>query len=397
MNRNMRAIPEGWVTCAKNAGIEVADVRSCVEGQEGTGLLRYSFHKSRDRRVSGSPTMFINQKKYNGGRSERAFTFAICGAFTGKKPKLCTSIPPPPKVEILILSDKRCKDCQSERLAEGVGGLFYGSKVKVVDYSTKLGRKLYALVKPEKLPIIFFNREAKKADNYDRIQFRIKEVGKYLVMSGGGRFDPTKEVCDNRVDDTGNGKVDCQDPDCKETLICREEIPGQLEVFIMSQCPYCSKGMEAMRDLLERFGDEMKFKIHYIATETRDGFRALHGQSEVDENIRGLCVMKYYPEPGQFMKYFWCRMEDIRSEKWIPCTGENGIDTTMVEMCFTGGEGANLLRQDIKIAEALGIMGSPTWLANNRHKFNGIHVNVILENFCKHNQKLKGCQGVGTK
>jgi hypothetical protein len=69
----------------------------------------------------------------------------------------------------------------------------------------------------------------------------------------------------------------------------------------------------------------------------------------------------------------------------------------MIDLCFTGGEGKELLRADIKIADGLEIRASPSWLVNGRHKFNGIDAGVIVENFCKHNAEFWGCREGGRR
>jgi predicted DsbA family dithiol-disulfide isomerase len=97
------------------------------------------------------------------------------------------------------------------------------------------------------------------------------------------------------------------------------------------------------------------------------------------------------------MDYIWCRNQDIRSTDWTACTGNNGIDTTMIDLCYTGGEGKELLRADIKIARGLEIGASPTWVVNGRHKATGIDAAVIIENFCKHNKEFWGCREGGRR
>ncbi|MBM4321263.1 MAG: hypothetical protein FJ125_15280, partial [Deltaproteobacteria bacterium] len=93
----------------------------------------------------------------------------------------------------------------------------------------------------------------------------------------------------------------------------------------------------------------------------------------------------------RWLDYYWCRNQDIRSAEWEKCTGKNGIDTAVIKKCFEGPEGKQLLAEDIKLAGALQISASPTWLANNRHKFSGIQPEQIKNEFCKHNPGVKGC------
>ncbi len=420
MNKNARAIPGNWEGCAKDAGVDVAKVKACYEGPEGENLLKASFEEAQKRRARGSPTMFINGKPYRGPRSEKAFTRAICNAFPKDKPALCKDIPPPVKVPVTIITDKRCKECRAQFWERRLKNMFPGAQVTIVDYTDDAGKKLYEKVGVKLLPAILFDKEVEKADNYQRIRRFLSPKGDYLQFRSGAKFDPSKEVCDNGKDDTGNGLVDCKDPDCKHakvcmekcdngkddtgnglvdckdpdcknTLICRKEIPKKLEVFVMSQCPYGVRALNAMKEVLDNFKNDIHFEVHYIASALPDGkFRSLHGQGEVDEDMRELCAMKHYAKNYKWMDYVLCRNKDIRKGSWESCTGENGISADVIKKCVES-DGKKLLTQDIKIAEGLGIGASPTWLANNKFKFSGIDAETVRRNICQHNKGMKNC------
>jgi hypothetical protein len=89
------------------------------------------------------------------------------------------------------------------------------------------------------------------------------------------------------------------------------------------------------------------------------------------------------------MRYIWCRNKSYRSSDWKPCA-TGGISAAVIERCVAQ-EGTRLLEQDIRLAEALSISGSPTWLANNRHTFGGIAPESIKGRLCQHNPGLRGC------
>lgn len=393
MNKNYRNIPQGWEACAKEAGAPVDKIKSCAEGDEGQQLLKASFAKSRARRARGSPTMYIGGKLYQGGRSEKAFTRAICNAFPKDKPEMCASIPPPVKFPITILSDSRCKQCRTAMIQQQLKGLFPGADVKVVDWASDEGQKLYKEHKLSKLPVMFFGKDIEKAENYPRLQRSLEKSGEWYVHKRWGRFDPNKEICDNKKDDTHNGKIDCDDPDCQYARACRKEAAKKLELFVMAFCPYGVRAMNSMKEVLDAFSkDGLKFELHYIASAAGDGFRSLHGQGEVDEDIRELCAAKHYGKNYKFMNYIWCRNKNIRSSDWKSCaTKETGINAAVIEKCASSEEGKNLLRQDIKIAEGLEVSGSPTWYANNKYRFSGLDAETVKTNFCRYNKGLAGC------
>ncbi len=393
MNKNWRQIPDNWETCAKETNMPFDRIKACYEGQEGHDLLKASFERSKARRATGSPTIYIGGDLYRGGRSEKAFARAICEAFPKEKAKYCESIPPPVKVPITIISDERCKDCRTDMISKQMKNFFPGAEINVLDFNSEEGKKLYEQHKLTKLPILIFGSEIKQEESYARFERVLEPVGDQYIFSRYGRFDPTKEVCDNQKDDTGNNLIDCKDPDCTYSLNCRKEAKNKLEVFVMSQCPYGVRALDAMKEVLDNFKNNIDFEVHFIASEQGDGFQALHGQPEVDENIRELCAAKHYPKNNKYMDYIWCRNKNIRDSNWQTCTGgKTGIDTKVIEKCFNGEEGKKLLRDDIKIAEGLDVSASPTWFANNRHRFSGIDPETIKNNLCKHNKGLQGCE-----
>jgi hypothetical protein len=205
------------------------------------------------------------------------------------------------------------------------------------------------------------------------------------------RFDPRAEICDNNMDDTGNGKVDCSDPGCTGKVVCRPERLRRLELFVMSQCPYGMKALDSMSEVLDLFGHRIDFRIHYIADAEGSGFKSLHGEPEVQEDIRELCAMRHFGGGRRYMEYIWCRNRDMKAS-WRSCAGGRGIREAVIERCFTGEEGRRLLREDLKLAKELGITASPTWLANNRFVFHGIAPDRIRRELCRHNSGLRGCE-----
>jgi glutaredoxin len=382
-NENMREVATNWESCAKKVGADVAPLKRCIQGDEGKKLLSASYKRADARGASGSPTIYIGGKPYEGRRSADAYLRAICEAHKGPNtPTACAELPPLATVNVIVLSDRRCADCDSARLAQAVGSRIAKPSVRLLDYMEADGRAVYDEVGGGNLPMLLFDdtldadKEASEA-----IAAGTQKKGKYRTLSVNGAWNP---VC---ADPGG-----CTKEDCKNTLSCRKETKNTLEVFVMSQCPYGVLALNAMDEVIKNFGDALKFHVRYIANGTAaTGFQALHGQPEVDENIRGLCAIKHYPKGHKYMDYILCRNKDIRSTEWEACTGSNGIATAKIKSCFEG-EGKRLHEQDIKIGNSLGIGASPTWLVNGRHKFSGIDAETIRKNVCEHNPGMKGCE-----
>jgi glutaredoxin len=395
MNRDMRGIPGNFEACATETGVDAAPIKACAEGEEGKALLSASFAASKAKGAAGSPTIFLAGKPYQGGRKANDFLRAICNEFQGAKPGPCANIPEPPKVPLTVLSDVRCKECFPDGIIGQLkGGPFPGLQPKVVDYGTPEGKELWAKISADgaKLPAFLFDPSVAQAEGFQDIARFLEDVGGFKSLRIGGRFDPTAEICDNNVDDNGDGAVDCADATCAQGITCRPAEPNRLDVFVMSQCPYGVRAIDAMKEVLPAFGNDIDFRVHYIVDEGPGGeFRALHGPPEVAENIRQLCVMKHYPKDYKWMEYLHCRSGNYQSDDWKPCA-TGGIDAAVIEACATGDEGKALLSDDLKLAKALDVNASPTWLANNRFKFNGIAPEQVKQAFCQHNQGKAGCE-----
>ncbi len=301
------------------------------------------------------------------------------------------------KVTLYVLTDKRCKarHCRTGGTSRKLRRILPGVRVVQRDWSHAEARKLFAREGLTHLPAYLFTESVEQHPRFDKMRRYLEPTpkGHMNKLKVRAKHDPRAEICDNQKDDTGNGKMDCADPSCKDAVVCRPEIKKRLEVFVMSQCSYGTRALDSMSEVLAAFDRKIDFRIHFIVSARGSGFKSLHGQAEVDENIRELCAIKHYPKRYKYMDYIWCRNRKIRDKNWKACTGKKtGIDAKVIETCASGEEGKALLRADMKLAKKLDIGSSPTWLANNRYVFYGIPPERIKQQYCKHNPGQKGCE-----
>jgi len=403
---NAAQVDTTWEGCGQQAGIPpetIAKVTACAQGDEGKGLLAASFQKATDHNVRGSPTIYIGDTEYQGGRKTADFMKGICAAYAGAKPAICNDIPEPPKVNVTLLGDKRCgADCDTKRL-DGVIHQRVGNPIiTTLDYTDAAGKALYDSIKPVKLPAVVFDSSL-DADKDASAAFgqSARAAGQYKVIAAGD-WSPA-----------------CADPDgckldeCKANLTCRDEKANKLEVFVMSHCPFGVKGMDAMQEVVDNFKKNkvnIDFAIHYIGDgDSKTQFNSMHGPSEVADDLREVCAIDHYGKDLKFMDYIWCRDKKIPSEGqdpskkfadvksaladdgWQGCTGDKtGFDTDTIKKCADGDEGKSLLEASFKYSKDTGMQASPTWLVNNKFKFSGIDPETVKENFCQHN-KVDGC------
>ena len=385
-NRNYQDLKSSFESCANEVGANYEVVKNCAEGDEGAELLTASSEKAKALKVAGSPTFYLDNEIYTGPRTEIALQRSFCRVLEDE-PKICGELPQDKEFTAYLLTDSRCTkpECDTTKLKEQLISSFSKIKFEELDYNNKKGKEFYEKYELTYLPAVLFSQEIKETDNYSQLERYLREVDDLFNLAIGAVHDPSKEICDNGEDDTGNGLVDCADNDCEASMECREEIAQRLDLFVMSMCPFGTQAMDAMKEVLDNFGDNIDFHINYIANENPDGsFQSLHGQPEVDENIRELCAMKYYPK--KYMEYAWCRNQDIQGD-WQACAA----DLPAIGPCAESDEGKRLHSQNIKLSNDLGIGASPTWMVNNKYIFSGIDAEVVRENYCKYNE-VAGCE-----
>ena len=392
LGRQLERIPRNWEGCAEEAGIGAEALMSCFTSPAGEKLLRESMRRARAAHATGSPTILVAGKDYDGPRGTLDLMRAVC-AEAQPAPKACGALPPEVAVELLVLTDRRCASCRTEEMVATLRErVFRKLKVRTVDYDTEEGKRIYRELKLDGLPALLLGKSVESHPGHAMMAQFLEARGDYRLLRIKTRFDPAAEICDNGKDDTGDGKADCADPDCLQTLTCRREQPRRLEVFVMSQCPYAAQGLLAMKEVLKNFRGKLGFEIHYIVEpDGEGGFRSLHGAGEVEENIRQLCAKKHYGKGERYLNYVWGRFADYRSGSWQSCASK-GISAQVIRRCAEGAEGRQLLAEDMKVARALGITGSPTWMANSRHAFHGISAEQVKQGVCKQNPKLAGCE-----
>ena len=160
----------------------------------------------------------------------------------------------------------------------------------------------------------------------------------------------------------------------EELLTSRTARVGKptLELFVMSYCPYGVQAEEKLLPIVKEFGDEIDFKLQFIAQEKKEPaaqditpFTSLHGYPEVAENIRQLLITQEYPD--RYLDYILCRGKKL-DKSWEDCAEKLGIDVVKIQALFDSPEAEQLFRENIKRAAELGIRASPTILVDG-HQF----------------------------
>ncbi|MYK20285.1 hypothetical protein F4055_19315 [Candidatus Poribacteria bacterium] len=165
-------------------------------------------------------------------------------------------------------------------------------------------------------------------------------------------------------------------PSLKQILEQRMRGPmkPEVELFVMSYCPY---GVQAEQELLpffEKYGDTIDFKLRFIVnvnqkeTSEKNGsgkieFTSLHGEPELIENKRQMVIAELYPD--KLFDYLLCRADHLK-EAWVNCAKDVGLDVGRIAEAVETKKITLDLIEDVQRTEELNIKGSPTLVIDGR-------------------------------
>lgn len=179
--------------------------------------------------------------------------------------------------------------------------------------------------------------------------------GKYMFLSA---VDITKPV---------------EQPEETSSEIPKTDKPT-VELFVMSFCPYGVQAENAMKPAYDLLKNVTDFKVRFIVNvggNTTSSVQSLHGAAEAQEDLRQICIQKYYPDK------YWDYLMEINKNCysiyrdptamdacWKAAATKFGIDIKKIETCANSTEGLTLLKADEQITERYGVSGSPTLIIN---------------------------------
>ena len=166
--------------------------------------------------------------------------------------------------------------------------------------------------------------------------------------------------------------------DLNEKIVQEEEPQGEIvksekpdvDLFIMSYCPYGLQAQKVFTSVYELLGDKVNMNIRFVNY-------IMHGEKEIDENLRQYCIQKEQKE--KYNDYMSCFVEEGNFEG---CLGSTDIDQGKMNTCIMEtDQNYNIYSQfedrttwlretypkfDIEsgLNEQYGIAGSPTLVIN---------------------------------
>ncbi len=163
-NADWEHVPTNVPVCAERAALDAGLLRECANGERGKELLRASLQRSERRNVSGTPTIFINGKGYQRGRTQDALARSLCAAIGGLRPAACDGLPEPVAVPVTIVGDGGCTAdaCGYRNFVRFLDFSLEGVEVLEVDSRSAAGRKMLASLGDPPTPFALFSTAIEK-------------------------------------------------------------------------------------------------------------------------------------------------------------------------------------------------------------------------------------------
>ncbi len=237
----------------------------------------------------------------------------------------------PSKARVTIITHKDCVTCNPNQVIEQLKGQFPQIETNTIYYPQKKALTLVKELGITGLPVYLFDKDVEREKVFSKIKGDFLEKGNFYMLK--------PEVSGVTY------------------MLDRKKEAGRLDIFLSLFDDHAASTLDVIR--------EFNFIIHFLAVLQEDKIDAPKGAVEVEEDLRALCVKKYYPQ--MFMDYISCRAKNIQSSWWEDCLLDK--DSQAIKKCARSEEGKSLLKENIELNRELRIMFGPTYLLENQEIF----------------------------
>lgn len=139
-----------------------------------------------------------------------------------------------------------------------------------------------------------------------------------------------------------------------------------VELYVMSECPFCPAAVEAMAGALRLVGQHAQFSLEYVGDVQSDGLASMHGDAEVAGDIAQICAAAVSPD--KYLELVVCqnRSQGPIDSTWRACAEQTGVPVEPLSACIQGARGERLLAASFARARSRGVRGTPTIMINGR-------------------------------
>ncbi len=124
----------------------------------------------------------------------------------------------------------------------------------------------------------------------------------------------------------------------------------EVELFVMSHCPYGTQIVKGMIPVMETLGDKADIQVKFVNY-------AMHGKVELDEQLNQYCIQEEFPD--EYVDYLKCFLQEGDTDS---CLDEIGIDEDALQECIEETD------EEYKVTELFEDQGS--WRGGRFPQFN---------------------------
>jgi len=213
-----------------------------------------------------------------------------------------------------------------------------------------------------------------------------QEIESYMTKDGKKFFPQVIDVA--RVEsEATNDQADNTPTEPQTAADVPKAEKASVELFVMSHCPYGTQMEKGILPVLETLGDKIDFELKFCDY-------AMHGETEINEQLNQYCIQKN--EPEKLTAYLTCFLGEGKGDD---CLTKEKINTSKLKSCVTATD------QEFKITENFennidyrgrypgfaiykadtdnyGVSGSPSLVVNGTKIQSGRDASSILKTIC---------------
>ncbi len=144
----------------------------------------------------------------------------------------------------------------------------------------------------------------------------------------------------------------------------------QLELFVMTHCPYGTQAEKGFIPFIEAFGENVDAKIRFVHYFMHD--------PEETETPRQVCIREEQSE--KYLNYLRYFLEEGDSDYAI---SKSGVSISKMQDCIDSGRADDYYAEDSQLSEQYGVQGSPTLVVNGQIVQSGRAPSAYLDTACK--------------
>ncbi len=359
---------------AKELGLDSITFDSCLDNGDKAELVKSQMLEGQSKGVTGTPAFIINGELISGAQPIESFIPIIEKALGEKSDGLDKLYGDEPEVELIIITEKDCADCDTTQIVEVTRKLFPRLAMEEIDVNSVGGKKLVRTYNLEKIPSYLFNSNiinTKEFKQNNDIQGSFEKTGEGYKLkdevTGAVTFiDPVKRAA-------YEARLAEEEKLAKERLGMKGDKP-QIDFFVMSYCPYGNQAEEAIEKVYQELKDKAVFQPRYVIYSNYRGggpkycldkeskYCSMHGIQELNQNIRERCV---YEDMGtkEFFEFTLAMNKKCNAQNadgcWEGVAKELGLDTEKIAKCERE-RGIEFAKGDKELNDLLKVQGSPT-------------------------------------